>query len=126
MSRSGYDDCEDNWAMICWRGAVASAIRGKRGQGGVCALGALAQKRGMDVSGLDQEDYYEVAKAFDVNRKLVQEIVYMNDECAPGPEWDYEQQRYKAEDIEQTESRRWQYMRDWVVSQIKEEPCAER
>lgn len=33
MSRSGYtDDTEDQWAMICWRGAVTSAIRGKRGQ----------------------------------------------------------------------------------------------
>ena len=38
MSRSGYIDdygCggrEEQWALIRWRGAVASAIRGKRGQ----------------------------------------------------------------------------------------------
>ena len=33
MSRSGYtDDMEDMWQHICWRGAVASAIRGRRGQ----------------------------------------------------------------------------------------------
>ena len=33
MSRHGYtDDCDDNWANIRWRGQVASAIRGKRGQ----------------------------------------------------------------------------------------------
>lgn len=33
MSRSGYvDDCDDNWSWIRWRGYVASAIRGKRGQ----------------------------------------------------------------------------------------------
>lgn len=33
MSRSGYvDDMDDQWAHIRWRGAVASAIRGKRGQ----------------------------------------------------------------------------------------------
>ena len=32
MSRSGYsDDCEQ-WDLIRWRGQVASAIRGKRGQ----------------------------------------------------------------------------------------------
>jgi hypothetical protein len=34
MSRSGYNDdwdC-DNWSTIIWRGAVASAFRGKRGQ----------------------------------------------------------------------------------------------
>lgn len=34
MSRSGYSDyyAEDNWALITYRGQVASAIRGKRGQ----------------------------------------------------------------------------------------------
>jgi hypothetical protein len=33
MSRSGYDEsCDDNWGLICWRGAVASALRGRRGQ----------------------------------------------------------------------------------------------
>ena len=33
MSRSGYsDDCDNAWSLIRWRGAVASAIRGKRGQ----------------------------------------------------------------------------------------------
>ena len=77
MSRSGYtDDFDDPWQLICWRGAVASAIRGKRGQallkeleaallalpekkliveefanaeaGAVCALGAVALKRRLD------------------------------------------------------------------------------
>ncbi|ENQ7660184.1 hypothetical protein ACEQOL_006537 [Pseudomonas aeruginosa] len=32
MSRSGYCDDLDNWSLICWRGAVSSAIKGKRGQ----------------------------------------------------------------------------------------------
>ena len=32
MSRSGYSSCLDNWDLIRWRGAVASSIRGKRGQ----------------------------------------------------------------------------------------------
>ena len=34
MTRSGYDDCGDysDWEIIQFRGAVASAIRGKRGQ----------------------------------------------------------------------------------------------
>ncbi len=32
MSRSGYGCGLDNWDLIRWRGAVASAIRGKRGQ----------------------------------------------------------------------------------------------
>jgi hypothetical protein len=32
MSRSGYTDDGDQWGLIKWRGQVASAIRGKRGQ----------------------------------------------------------------------------------------------
>lgn len=32
MSRSGYNDDCDGWALIRWRGAVNSAINGKRGQ----------------------------------------------------------------------------------------------
>jgi hypothetical protein len=78
MSRHGYvnDYDDDNWSTIRWRGAVESAIRGKRGQallkeletsllalpekklckndfasekkGQVCALGAVALKRRVD------------------------------------------------------------------------------
>lgn len=76
MSRSGYSEDLDQWDLIRWRGAVASAIRGKRGQsllkeleaallalpekrlvsdvfanaeeGDVCALGAVALKRKLD------------------------------------------------------------------------------
>jgi len=32
VSRSGYSDDLDNWDLIKWRGQVASATRGKRGQ----------------------------------------------------------------------------------------------
>lgn len=76
MSRPGYrDDTDDNWALIRWRGAVASAIRGQRGdaflhemlaaldalpvkelrggaficEGEVCALGAVAVARKIEV-----------------------------------------------------------------------------
>jgi hypothetical protein len=50
MSRSGYiDDDYDQWATIKWRGQVASAIRGKRGQAFlrelIDALDALPEKR---------------------------------------------------------------------------------
>jgi hypothetical protein len=50
MSRSGYtDDCDDNWSWICWRGAVKSAIRGKRGQAflreTLAALDALPERK---------------------------------------------------------------------------------
>jgi hypothetical protein len=51
MSRSGYsyDDDDDNWSLIKYRGAVASAIRGKRGQAllraVLAALDAMPEKR---------------------------------------------------------------------------------
>jgi hypothetical protein len=51
MSRSGYSDsCDlENWSFIRWRGAVTSAIRGKRGQAFMrellAALDALPAKR---------------------------------------------------------------------------------
>lgn len=50
MSRSGYvDDMCDEWAMIRYRGAVKSAIRGKRGQAFLremlAALDAMPEKR---------------------------------------------------------------------------------
>src|SRR5690348_2829748 len=49
MSRSGYSDSLDQWDLIRWRGAVASAIRGKRGQAflreALAALDALPEKR---------------------------------------------------------------------------------
>lgn len=111
MSRSGYiDDCEQ-WDLIRWRGQVASAIRGKRGQsfllemwramqalpqqkliakeleaddGAVCAIGAVGKARGVDMSKLDPEDYEAVAATFGIPHQLAQEIVFMNDEWYGG------------------------------------------
>lgn len=87
MSRSGYtDDGDDQWAHIRWRGAVNSAISGKRGQsfmhellsaldampvkrlvkgaleadGEVCAIGSVLRQRGVampDVHKYDWDDY---------------------------------------------------------------------
>jgi len=50
MSRSGYtEDNDDQWALIRWRGAVKSAMRGKRGQAFLrellAALDAMSVKR---------------------------------------------------------------------------------
>lgn len=112
MSRSGYmDDCE-TWDLIRWRGQVASAIRGKRGQafllemwramqalperklvayaledgGAVCAIGSVGKARGVDMSKIDPDDYEKVAAVFGIPHQLAREIVYMNDE-AIGPDW---------------------------------------
>lgn len=141
MSRSGYHDDLDNWAMIKWRGQVASATRGRRGQkllndllealdampekaliahdletedGEVCALGALGKARGIDMQKLDPEEPESVGAAFDVAPQLAQEIVYMNDEYLDGT-WNDATKHYDPITPEQ----RWTRMRTWIVSQIK-------
>lgn len=117
MSRSGYNDCCDieQWDLIRWRGAVASAIRGKRGQAflkemlaamdalpekrlitgelqdaydpnAVCALGAVGLARGQDMSQIDPEEHEEVAAEFDVAHAMACEILWENDECGPRKE----------------------------------------
>lgn len=119
MSRSGYSDDYDQWSLIRYRGAVASATRGKRGQafftellaaleampdkrlisqeivapyGEVCALGALGRARALDMSGLDPEDAETVAGTFGIADALAREVVFMNDEGFWGvtPEQRYE------------------------------------
>lgn len=115
MSRSGYveDDGYDPLALGRWRGRVASALRGKRGQaflrelaasldampdkrliahelkadGDFCTLGVLGAARGIDLEQLDPEDYDQVAKAFGIAPCMAQEIVYENDEAFDDYEW---------------------------------------
>ncbi len=140
MSRSGYtDDYDNDWSLICWRGQVASAIRGKRGQaflrdliealdampekkliadnlvsdGGVCAIGAVAVKRGIgpDVAALDTEDdnhRYSLARMFNIAHQLVSEIEWMNDDAG----W------------HDTSEQRWSRMRRWAQSNLR--PSAEQ
>jgi hypothetical protein len=130
MSRAGYSDSLDRWDLIKWRGQVASAIRGKRGQtllralrdsldampekalitgdlinvdGEVCVLGCLAKSRGMNVDEIDPDDPESVARAFDIAPQLAREIVYENDECG----WN------------ETPENRWKRMRAWVEKQIR-------
>ena len=105
MSRSGYSDDCDGWALIRWRGAVASAIRGKHGQaflremlaaldampekrliagefeqgGEVCALGAVGRARQFDMSNIDPEDHDTVAAKFGLPHALACEIMFIND-----------------------------------------------
>lgn len=120
----------DDWDLIKWRGQVASAIRGRRGQaflrdlltaldelpekvlisdelqdadGDVCAIGALGKKRGIDMAVLDPEDYDAVASVFGIAHQLAQEIVYLNDESYYG----------------ETPQHRYERMRKWVADQIK-------
>ena len=82
MGRHGYTDECENVAM--WRGVIASATRGKRGQaffrallaaldampekrlvtgelqdseGAVCALGCLGKARGVDLASVETRDW---------------------------------------------------------------------
>lgn len=74
---------------------------------GVCALGALGQKRGVSMARLDPEDAAGVGAAFDIAEALAREVVYENDEgfyCDEMPE------------------HRWQRMRQWAASNLKERP----
>jgi hypothetical protein len=63
MSRAGYYDEGDdgNWSLICWRGAVASAMRGKKGQAFLRelrdALDAMPEKR-LIAEDLEKETAY--------------------------------------------------------------------
>jgi hypothetical protein len=132
MSRAGYsDDYDSDWAMICWRGAVASAIRGARGQaflreliaaldamperrliahelaadGAFCAIGSVGAARGVDMAPIDPEDHDKVARVFGISAALVREIEWLNDEAAPSTE---------------TPEQRWQRMRDWASANLIE------
>lgn len=130
MSRSGYsEDYDDTDLLNLYRGSVARAIRGKRGQAflremataldampvkeliadeivdenkRVCAIGAVALARGTDVSRLDIHDGDQVAARFGIARSMACEIEYENDE---------------AGDME-TPTERWTRMRQWVNDQL--------
>jgi hypothetical protein len=128
VSRHGYSsDCEN---VGMWRGVIASAVRGKRGQaffralvaaldampdkrlvrgeledkeGSVCALGCLAKTKGAT---LDPEDTYEwdkLGEVFDIAPQLAQETMYINDEWG----------RYG------TPEDRWAMVREWAAKKIR-------
>lgn len=128
MSRSGYSDDLDALDLGRWRGQVAAATRGKRGQkffrdlvvaldampekqlvkskletddGAVCALGALGRFRSIILEDLDTYDHEQLGEAFDIAHQLAQETMFVNDE------------HYDDSDEE-----RWQRVRAWAARQI--------
>lgn len=132
MSRSGYTyDCDYDWNLIMYRGSVASATKGARGQkllrdlltaldnlpekrliddelvgddGSVCALGALGREKLIDMKSLDPHEPEQVAQAFNIATALAREIVFENDDGGP---------------YQETPEHRFARMRKWVASQIK-------
>lgn len=135
MSRSGYSEdwgSGSEWELICWRGAVTSAMRGKRGQaflrelvaaldalpekklikdefetaeGEVCALGAVGKARGIDMSKLElcRES---ASGAFGIAEALAAEIMFENDD------------QFRWQD--RTPEARWLHVRNWAAGQIIE------
>lgn len=149
MSRSGYsEDCDTDWSWICWRGAVASAIRGKRGQaflrelidtldampekrlikktlqdehGEVCAVASVMRSRGLSLD-VDIYDYEKIASLVGVNEKLVQELEDINDRVVEYiclPWTDYEGSTGWHRD--ETPETRWRLIREWAEQQFNKE-----
>ncbi|SDS19438.1 hypothetical protein SAMN05216421_1076 [Halopseudomonas xinjiangensis] len=140
MSRSGYCDDSGGWDLIRWRGAVNSAIRGKRGQqflrelleqmdameskrlvegaleadGEFCTLGVVAAGRGLKAN--DPEDAEEAANLLGIANALAREIVYENDECGM-----YRRNPTTGSYEQETPEQRWVRMRAWVAKQIAEQ-----
>jgi hypothetical protein len=133
MSRSGYsDDCE-HWDLIRWRGAVASAMRGFRGQaflqemraaldalperkliaeeledeGAVCAIGAVGKRRGVDMTEMDPYDRETVAATFGIPHTLACEIFWVNDDGA----------------YRETPEERFKRVYKWVDGSIRKPPA---
>jgi hypothetical protein len=131
VSRSGYSDDYEGSEANVYRGAVTSAIRGKRGQAfiremlaafdalpskqladdtlvageNVCAMGAVALARGVDVSQVNAYDRHEVGSVFGIAESMAAEIAYENDECGrPG----------------ETAEERFVRMREWARSNLRE------
>ena len=128
MSRSGYSyEFEEGWGL--YRGAVASAIRGKRGQkflrellsalddmpikrlisgeleraGEFCAMRVAGDSKGIDMSGIEPTDICSISDLFDIAHALTSEVVYMNDEAGQYTE---------------TPENRWLRMRKWAQSEL--------
>lgn len=128
MSRSGYSDECGGWDLIRWRGAVASGMRGKRGQqllqeladamdampvkeliaeelqidNQFCALGVVGHARKIDMNEVDIYNRDAVGRMFNISPAMAAEIAYMNDEFS-----------------HETPAARWARMRSWVSDNLK-------
>lgn len=139
MSRSGYSDDLEQQDLAMWRGRVASAIRGKRGQkmlrelrdaldsmpekrlvsrqlqtkdGACCALGRLAQVRGRDLTEHADDEESDL-------RELNPELADLFDvaECLV-----QEVENENDEAYVNTPEQRWTYMRKWVDAKLTVTP----
>lgn len=135
--RAGYAEDNGEWALIRWRGMIASATRGKRGQaffrslvealdampvkeliayelvkeGGVCALGALGRARGLTgMEDIDPEDPDTLAGWASLNFDIAEPLAR---------EVVYMNDNYWWDSMHPAE--RWRRMRGWAAAQIRNE-----
>lgn len=117
MSRAGYSDDLDDSQIALWRGAVKSAIRGRRGQaflkelatamdempekqlisnvgatdGCMCTLAVVAHARGLDIDKLNSlmsdDETEAVAKMLGIADAMGREIMFENDEGRGSDYW---------------------------------------
>lgn len=140
MSRSGYSDDIDPWALIRWRGAVNSAMSGTRGQafireaiaaldampekslganslrtseGEFCTLGAVAHARGKTLAELETlpADDYE-----GLDRRVLAKTLGI----APAMTAEIMFMNDEANWYNETGAARWLRMRNWLASQLKD------
>lgn len=146
MSRSGYSDDLDQWPLIRWRGQVASAIRGKRGQaflrellaaldampekrliaddlvrpdGSVCALGCIGKARWIALPEIDHDEveYGDPEYIENLRHRLAADLGIAHQLVA-----EIEFENDEGTCYPETPERRWQRMRDWVAKHIVAAP----
>ena len=143
MSRSGYNDCgcdspEEQWAQIRWRGAVTSAIRGRKGQaflkralvaldsmktkelashtfesdGSYCLLGAVAKHEGVDLAPIN-DNYDEEYGDYGESAEMLASDLGIAPAMAREIVWEND------EGCTFSNRSRYEQMRKWVVVNIK-------
>lgn len=147
MSRSGYtDECDEYWQVAMWRGAVASAIRGRRGQrllrdlaegmdampakclirgeleedGAVCALGVVGQKRGIDLAELAGNEEADGGNNDKIAEAFDVAHVLACEVQYINDEGAYD--KYKRPENRETPAQRWERVRKWVAENLRKEP----
>ena len=134
MNRSGYDEyCDDTWLVIRWRGAVNSALKGKRGQaalkdlisaldamtvkelhpgvfaiepGHYCALGILGTHRGKDMT------VFNPGEDDDVDFDRVCETLNVSNAFV-------REVMYINDQNQLSPAMRWQMVRDWAMRYVQ-------
>lgn len=145
MSRSGYtDECDEDWQVAMWRGAVASAIRGKRGQrllrdlaegmdamptkclikgeleedGAVCALGVVGQKRGIGLAELAGNEESDGGNNDKIAEAFDVALALACEVQYINDEGAYDE--YKRPENRETPAQRWERVRRWIAEHLRD------